>query len=203
MGLLMRDLIYNEIVISSHNACKLREFADLMAPFGIGAKPAKKYGSPEPYETGTTFEENAYIKALAVATSTGLPVMSDDSGLVVDEFDGAPCVYTANCAKKPDGTHDFAMAMQRTGEFAAVICLAWPDVHAEYFCGEAKGKLVWLPRGKKVFGYDTVFLPQGFDKTLGEMRAEEKYGWKPGQADALSHRTRVFQKFARAMFGSA
>lgn len=219
MGPLMRKLADNEIVIASHNAGKLREFADLMAPFGIAAKSAKEYGLPEPDETGTTFEENAYIKALAAATATGLPAMSDDSGLVVDALDGAPGVYTANWAEKPDGTRDFAMAMQRTedamqergakatdqrtGRFVAVICLAWPDGHAEYFRGEAEGNLVWPPRGEKGFGYDPVFLPEGFDKTFGEMSAEEKHGWKPGQADALSHRARAFQKFARAMLGSA
>ncbi len=219
MGYLMRELADKKIVIASHNAGKLREFADLMAPFGFEAKSAKEYGLPEPDETGTTFEQNAYIKALAAAQATDLPALSDDSGLVVDALDGAPGVYTANWAEKEDGTRDFAMAMQRTedamqerganspdqrsGRFVAVICLAWPDGHAEYFRGEAEGKLVWPPRGEKGFGYDPVFMPEGFDKTFGEMSADEKHGWKPGQADALSHRARAFQKFARAKLGSA
>ncbi|MDH6230628.1 XTP/dITP diphosphohydrolase [Mesorhizobium soli] len=215
----MRILTEREIVVASHNEGKLREFADLMAPFGFKAKSAKEFGLPEPDETGTTFEENAAIKALAAATATGLPALSDDSGLCVDALDGQPGVYTANWAEKADGSRDFGMAMQRTedamnevgahssdkrsGRFVAVICVAWPDGHTEYFRGEAEGQLVWPPRGEKGFGYDPVFLPEGFEKTFGEMTADEKHGWKPGQETALSHRARAFQKFARAMLGAA
>lgn len=219
MGTVMRPLEGKKIVVASHNAGKLREFADLMGPFGLEAKSAKDYGLPEPDETGTTFEENAYIKAFAAASATGLPALSDDSGLVIDALGGQPGVYTANWAELPDGTRDFGMAMQRaevamqevgateaaqrTGRFVAVICLAWPDGEAEYFRGEAEGTLVWPPRGESGFGYDPVFLPVGQTRTFGEMTADEKHGWKPGQADALSHRARAFQKFARAKLGSA
>lgn len=215
----MRPLDSKKIVVASHNAGKLREFADLMGPFGLEAKSAKEYGLPEPDETGTTFEQNAYIKAIAAAQATGLPALSDDSGLVIDALGGQPGVYTANWAETPDGTRDFGMAMQRaevamqqvgavepaqrTGRFVAVICLAWPDGEAEYFRGEAEGTLVWPPRGDSGFGYDPVFLPEGHIRTFGEMTAEEKHGWKPGQADALSHRARAFQQFARAKLGSA
>ncbi|TPI46191.1 RdgB/HAM1 family non-canonical purine NTP pyrophosphatase [Mesorhizobium sp. B2-9-1] len=208
-----------KIVVASHNEGKLREFADLMAPFGFEAKSAKEYGLPEPDETGTTFEENAYIKAYAAAKATGLPALSDDSGLCVDALDGAPGVYTANWAEKPDGSRDFGMAMQKTetalqeagatdpkeraGRFVAVICLAFPDGEAEYYRGEAEGTLVWPPRGTLGFGYDPVFLPNGFDRTFGEMSAQEKHGWKPGQARALSHRARAFQKFAEARLNLA
>ena len=212
------DMLGRKIVVASHNEGKLREFADLMAPFGFEAKSAKEYGLPEPDETGTTFEENAYIKAFAAAQATGLPALSDDSGLVVDALDGQPGVYTANWAEKPGGGRDFMMAMRktedllqakgatspkdRTGRFVAVICLAQPDGSAEYFRGEAEGTLIWPPRGDKGFGYDPVFLPVGFSQTFGEMTAEEKHGWKPGQPTALSHRARAFQKFARARLGS-
>jgi XTP/dITP diphosphohydrolase len=208
-----------KIVVASHNAGKLREFADLMAPFGLEAKSAKEYGLPEPEETGTTFEENAYIKAYAAAKATGLPALSDDSGLAIDALGGQPGVYTANWAEMPDGTRDFGIAMQRaevamqevgavepeqrSGRFVAVICLAWPDGEAEYFRGEAEGRLVWPPRGNSGFGYDPVFLPDGQTRTFGEMTAEEKHGWKPGQATALSHRARAFQKFAEAKLGAA
>lgn len=215
----MTAIAGSRIVVASHNAGKLREFADLMAPFGIEARSAKDYGLPEPEETGTTFEENAYIKAFAAARATGLPAMSDDSGLCVDALDGAPGVYTADWATRPDGTRDFMMAMektqallaekgatepgQRTGRFVAVLCLCMPDGTAEYFRGEAEGTLVWPPRGHDGFGYDPVFQPDGFDVTFGEMTAEQKHGWKPGQETALSHRARAFQKFARAKLGSA
>ena len=212
----MRDL-GKRIVVASHNAGKLAEFADLLAPFGLEAKSAKEFGLPEPEETGTTFEQNAYIKAHAAAVATGLPAMSDDSGLVVDALDGAPGVYTADWATKPDGSRDFMMAMQRTedalrnagatepaqrtGRFVAVICLCFPDGEAEYFRGEAEGTLVWPPRGTSGFGYDPVFLPTGHARTFGEMTAEEKHGWKPGMATATSHRARAFKKFAEARLG--
>lgn len=212
----MREL-GNRIVVASHNAGKLAEFADLLGPFGLEAKSAKEFGLPEPEETGTTFEQNAYIKAHAAASATGLPAMSDDSGLVVDALDGAPGVYTADWATKPDGSRDFMMAMekteaaltdagaaqpdQRAGRFVAVICLCFPDGEAEYYRGEAEGSLVWPPRGDSGFGYDPVFLPQGKTRTFGEMTAEEKHGWKPGMPTALSHRAKAFQKFARARLG--
>jgi XTP/dITP diphosphohydrolase len=215
----MQSLEARKIVVASHNEGKLREFADLMGPFGFEAKSAKEYGLPEPDETGTTFEENAYIKAFAAAKATGLPALSDDSGLCIDALDGAPGVYTANWADTPDGKRDFAMAMQRaevamqevgatepdkrSGRFVAVICLAFPDGDAEYYRGEVEGTLVWPPRGELGFGYDPVFLPHGYAKTFGEMTAAEKHGWKPGQKNALSHRARAFQKFAAARLGSS
>jgi XTP/dITP diphosphohydrolase len=212
----MREL-GNRIVVASHNQGKLAEFADLLGPFGLEAKSAKQFGLPEPEETGTTFEQNAYIKAHAAASATGLPALSDDSGLVVDALDGAPGVYTADWATKPDGSRDFMMAMekteaalaaagasrpdQRAGRFVAVICLCFPDGEAEYYRGEAEGSLVWPPRGSSGFGYDPVFLPRGEVRTFGEMTAEEKHGWKPGMPTALSHRAKAFQKFARARLG--
>jgi XTP/dITP diphosphohydrolase len=208
-----------KIVVASHNAGKLREIADLIAPFGLEARSAGEFGLPEPDETGTTFEENAYIKAHAAAVATGLPALSDDSGMCADALDGQPGVYTANWAETPDGKRDFGIAMQkvedllrekgavgakdRTARFVAVICLAWPDGHAKYYRGEVEGTLIWPPRGALGFGYDPVFLPDGYDKTFGEMTPEQKHGWTPGNAEALSHRARAFQKFARAELGSA
>lgn len=213
----MRQLEGKRIVVASHNAGKLEEIAGLIAPFGFEARSAAEYGLPEPEETGTTFEQNAYIKAFAAASATGLPALSDDSGLMVDALDGAPGVYTADWATLPDGGRDFAMAMrltedrlaaagattpdQRTGRFVSVICLAWPDGHAEYYRGEVEGHLVWPPRGKRGFGYDPMFQPEGFDVTFGEMSADEKHGWKPGDPTALSHRARAFKLFAEAQLG--
>ena len=207
----MRKLDTRTIVVASHNAGKIREIADLIGPFGFSAKSAAGLNFEEPDETGTTFEENAAIKALASAKASGLPALSDDSGIVIDALDGAPGVYTANWAEREDGSRDFDMAMekvekalaergaakpeQRTARFVSVLCLAWPDGHTEIFRGEVEGKVVWPPRGTQGFGYDPVFQPDGYDVTFGEMSAEQKHGWKPGDSQALSHRARAFKRF--------
>lgn len=211
-----RELAEKKIVIATHNDGKLREFADLMASFDTETVSAGQLGLPEPEETGTTFEENALTKALSAAKGSGLPALSDDSGLCVDALDGAPGVYTADWATHADGSRDFAMAMRnteeklqaagattpekRTGRFVATLCLCWPDGEHRFFRGEAEGKLVWPPRGSDGFGYDPVFQPDGHQRTFGEMTAEEKHGWAPGQAEALSHRARAFKLFAETMF---
>ncbi|MCQ4631489.1 RdgB/HAM1 family non-canonical purine NTP pyrophosphatase [Shinella sp. CPCC 100929] len=207
----MRKLDTKTIVVASHNAGKIREIEDLIGPFGFSAKSAAELNFEEPDETGTTFEENATIKALASAKASGLPALSDDSGLVVDALDGAPGAYTANWAETANGTRDFAMAMEkvekalaekgvseardRTARFVSVLCLAWPDGHTELFRGEVEGQVVWPPRGTQGFGYDPVFQPEGYETTFGEMSAEQKHGWKPGDAAALSHRARAFKIF--------
>ncbi|MXN50508.1 RdgB/HAM1 family non-canonical purine NTP pyrophosphatase [Shinella sp. AETb1-6] len=207
----MRKLDTKTIVVASHNAGKIREIEDLIGPFGFSAKSAAELNFEEPDETGTTFEENAAIKALASARASGLPALSDDSGIVIDALDGAPGVYTANWAETATGTRDFAMAMEkvekalaekgateakdRTARFVSVLCLAWPDGHTELFRGEVEGHVVWPPRGTSGFGYDPIFQPEGYATTFGEMSAEEKHGWKPGDAAALSHRARAFKIF--------
>lgn len=207
----MRKLDTKTIVVASHNAGKIREIEDLIGPFGFSAKSAAELNFEEPDETGTTFEENATIKALSSAKASGLPALSDDSGIVIDALDGAPGVYTANWAETANGTRDFAMAMQkvetalaekgateakdRTARFVSVLCLAWPDGHTELFRGEVEGHVVWPPRGTAGFGYDPVFQPVGYETTFGEMNADEKHGWKPGDATALSHRARAFKIF--------
>lgn len=217
----MRRLDGRKLVVATHNKGKLAEISELIAPYGLEARSAGDYGLPEPPETGTSFEENALTKAFAAASATGLPALSDDSGLVVDALDGQPGVYTADWAERPDGSgRDFLMAMQkvetllqdrgattpdrRTGRFVAVLCLAWPDGHAEYFRGEVEGTLVWPPRGDKGFGYDPVFKPDGYEQTFGEMTAGEKHAWEAGRGDlGLSHRARAFARFATAMLETA
>ncbi|GAA4525990.1 RdgB/HAM1 family non-canonical purine NTP pyrophosphatase [Chelativorans composti] len=210
----MRQIENRKLILASHNRGKLKEFAELLAPFGYEIQSVADLGLPEPEETGTTFEQNAYTKAYAAAKATGLPALSDDSGICVDALDGQPGVYTADWAAKPDGSRDFGMAMQkvedllqekgatapeqRRAHFVAVLCLCFPDGEAEYFRGEVHGTLVWPPRGELGFGYDPVFLPDGYDRTFGEMSSEEKHGWKPGDEHALSHRARAFQLFANA-----
>ncbi|MCD2183652.1 RdgB/HAM1 family non-canonical purine NTP pyrophosphatase [Rhizobium sp. TRM96647] len=207
----MRKLDTRTIVVASHNAGKISEIRDLIGPLGFTAKSAADLNFVEPDETGTTFEENAAIKALASAKAAGLPALSDDSGLVIDALGGAPGVYTANWAEKEDGSRDFAMAMgkveealsqkgatapaDRSARFVSVLCLAWPDGHTEMFRGEIEGTVVWPPRGSQGFGYDPVFQPEGHAVTFGEMSAQEKHGWKPGDAVALSHRARAFKRF--------
>lgn len=207
----MRKLETKTIVVASHNAGKIAEIADLIGPFGFSAKSAKELGFVEPDETGTTFEQNAAIKALASAKASGLPALSDDSGLVIDALGGAPGVYTANWAEREDGSRDFQMAMEkvekalhdkgatapeaRSAHFVSVLCLAWPDGHTEFFRGEVEGTIVWPPRGTSGFGYDPFFQPKGYATSFGEMSADEKHGWKPGDAQALSHRARAFKIF--------
>ncbi|NUS68918.1 RdgB/HAM1 family non-canonical purine NTP pyrophosphatase [Ensifer adhaerens] len=214
----MRKLDNKTLIVASHNAGKIREIRDLIGPLGFEAKSAADLNFIEPDETGTTFEENATIKALASAKASGLPALSDDSGLAIDALDGAPGVYTANWAEREDGSRDFAMAMQkvedalqekgaqtpsaRTARFVSVLCLAWPDGHVELFRGEVEGFVVWPPRGSQGFGYDPVFQPKGYETTFGEMSADEKHGWKPGDEEALSHRARAFKIFAETCLGA-
>ena len=206
----MRKLSAREIVVASHNAGKVAEINELIEPYGFAAKSAAELGLPEPDETGTTFEENATIKALSAATISGLPALADDSGLCVNALDGDPGVYTADWAEKPDGSgRNFAMAMEkveaaikasgksdRSAHFVSVLCMAWPDGHCEYFRGQVDGHLVWPPRGGSGFGYDPVFVPDGHDRTFSEMTSEEKHGWDESDpSSALSHRSRAFVKF--------
>ena len=198
------------LIIATHNPGKLREMRELLAPYGIATQSAGELGLPEPEETGTTFAENARIKAVAAAVSSGKPAFADDSGLVVDSLGGEPGIHSARWAG-PD--KDFRAAMnriqtlliergaktleQRRAHFIAALCLAWPDGHFEDFEGRVDGIAVWPPRGNKGFGYDPLFRPDGFDITFGQMSADEKHGLPP-QGRGLSHRARAFMKLAEA-----
>ena len=209
----VRKLSGIDLVVATHNAGKVREISELIAPFGLTAKSAGELGLAEPEETGTTFEENAYIKAHAAAVATGLPSLADDSGLCIAALGGAPGVYTADWAEQADGSRDFAKAMQKVEDkliecgadisekrgamFIATLCLCWPDGHAEYFRGEVHGQLIWPPTGTQGFGYDPVFLPKGETRTFGQISADEKHGHTPGGDEPLSHRSRAFAKFAK------
>ena len=183
---------------------------ELLAPYGISPSSAAEFGLVEPDETGTTFRDNAAIKATAAAKACGLPAFADDSGLVVDALNGAPGIYSARWAEPG---RDFARAMQtiedklqacgatapnrRTAHFVSALCVAWPDGHCEEFEARVDGTLVWPPRGTAGFGYDPMFLPQGFDRTFGEMTSDEKHGLPP-RGLGLSHRARAFLKLAEA-----
>ena len=196
------------VIIATHNPGKLREMRELLAPYGIATQSTGELGFPEPEETGTTFAENARIKAVAAARASGKPAIADNSGLVVDALGGEPGIHSARWAG-PD--KDFRAAMnriqtlliergaktpeQRRAHFIAALCLAWPDGHVEDFEGHVDGVAVWPPRGDKGFGYDPLFRPDGFDITFGQMSADEKRGLPP-QGRALSHRARAFMKLA-------
>ena len=203
----------SKLVLATHNDGKLAEMRHLLAltPRGrdVELVSAGALGLPVPAEEGDTFEANAFAKAHAAAEATGEVALSDDSGLCVAALDGDPGIRTADWAETPAG-RDFALAMQRVEDalaergatdrsafFCAVLCLCWPDGTAEHYRGEAHGELVWPPRGRDGFGYDPVFRPAGHERTFGEMTAEEKHSWRPGE-EGLSHRARAFAKRAAA-----
>lgn len=190
----------DKLVVASHNPGKVFEIRSLIHPFGLEAVSAKELDLEEPEETGSTFEENAALKALAAAKESGFPALADDSGLEVDALDGAPGIYSARWAGHP---RDFDVAMRRvhdeletigaTGHdarkanFICALCLAFPDGATSLFVGRVYGHLVWPPRGDKGFGYDPMFQPDGLDKTFAEIDPLEKQD--------MSHRARAFEQF--------
>lgn len=199
----MRTFTEKELVLATHNKGKVREIADLLSPYIDSFVSAGDLGFPVPDETGTTFHENAAIKALASAKASGKVALADDSGFAVSALDGAPGVYSADWAELPDGSRDFLMAMERVNEeagdaadrsaaFICVLTLAWPDGHTESFEGCVEGQLSWPPRGDKGFGYDPIFVPGGSDKTFAEM--------EPAQKHEISHRADAFKKLVEACF---
>ena len=191
------------LVVATHNPGKLREIEALVAPAGLTVVTAGALGLPEPEETGRTFAENATLKAIAASIASGHPALADDSGVCVDALGGDPGVFSARWAG-PD--KDFAAAMRRvedgllaagavtpqarSARFVAVLCLAWPTGASTTFRGEVKGHMVWPPRGDNGFGYDPMFVPDGYDRTYAEMATEEKKG--------MSHRALAYAAFARA-----
>lgn len=202
----MRKFTEKSLLIATHNQGKLEEMEKLLAPFGIDVTSAKDHDLPEPVEDETTFIGNARIKAHAAAKATGLPALSDDSGIEIDALDGAPGVYTADWAETPNG-RDFVMAMRkthdlleekqashpRTARFCATLVLAWPDGHDEVFEGRMEGQVVWPMRGDQGHGYDPIFQPDGHDITFGEMDR-----WQKNQ---ISHRAKAVEKLV-TIFGA-
>lgn len=210
-----RKLAPGKLVIASHNAGKVREIRALLEPFGIDPVSAGDLDLPEPAETGTTFADNALLKAHSAAQGSGLPALADDSGLCVAALDGRPGVYTADWAErqafegKPGkdwAGRDWYLAMgkvegllaeqgpdvDRSAYFVCTLALAWPDGHAEVFEGRAHGTLTWPPRGTLGFGYDPVFVPNGKSLTYAEIDPAEKH--------AISHRAAAFAKLVAAVF---
>lgn len=192
----------SKLLVATHNAGKLEEVSDLISEFDISVVGAAEKGLPEPEETGTTFVENARIKAHAAVAATGLPALADDSGIEVEALNGAPGVYTADWAETPSGrdftlamtkTHDLLVASKSTKPWAARFCctfvLSWPDGHDEVFEGYMNGQIVWPMRGDQGHGYDPIFQPEGYHQTFGEMDRWEK--------NKISHRADAFNKLRR------
>ena len=196
----------SELLVATHNQGKLEEVAHLLTPFGIAVRGAAEFDLAEPEETETTFVGNARIKAHAAARATGLPALSDDSGLEVAALDNAPGVYTADWAETETG-RDFTVAMTKVQErleaiaapeprrarFCCTLVLAWPDGHDEVFPGHVDGRIVWPMRGDQGHGYDPIFLPDGYDLTFGEMDRWEK--------NRISHRADAMAKFVTGCLG--
>ncbi len=207
----MRKLGSETLVIATHNAGKLKEISALLAPYGMNCVSAGSLGLPEPAETGTTFIENALIKARAAAEGSGLPALADDSGLCVDALGGRPGVYTADWAERQwfEGQpgRDWYMAMgkvegllceqgpdvDRSGRFVCVLAIAWPDGESAIYEGEVRGSLTWPPRGQLGFGYDPVFVREGDTQTFAEIDPEAKH--------RISHRADAFAKLVAEQFG--
>ncbi len=200
MGENVRKLGPGRLIIASHNDGKIKEINELVCPYGIEAVSAKELGLNDPEETGITFAENAVIKARAAADAANLPALADDSGLEVTALGGAPGIYSARWAGE---ARDFGLAMRNVEEalaesgsddlsarFVCALCVTWPDGGEAVFEGRAPGWLTFPPRGDKGFGYDPIFVPQGYDITFGEMDPAKKY--------AISHRAAAFRKLKKA-----
>ena len=190
------------LVVASHNEGKVREIAELFAPFKIEVKSAASLDLPEPDETGDSFAANARLKALAAAKAAGLPTIADDSGLEVKALGGEPGIFSARWGGPEK---DFGLAMERVekelaasgatdrrANFTCSLALAQPDGSVATTVGKVFGTLTWPPRGSKGFGYDPIFVPDGYQQTFGEM--------EPDQKNALSHRMRAFEKLIMGRF---
>ena len=196
----------DKLLVATHNKGKLGEITEILAPYGVSVVGAGEMNLPEPEETEDTFVGNARIKAHAAAKATGLPALSDDSGITIDALNGAPGVYTADWAETGEG-RDFMMAMTRandeitavgpeaprTAQFRCTLVIAWPDGHDEVFEGVMPGQLVWPIRGEHGFGYDPMFQPEGYDITCAQMDPSEK--------NKISHRGRAVAQFVQGCFG--
>ena len=201
----MRRFECDTLLVATHNAGKLEEIRTLLKPFGVTVIGAAEQNLPEPEETETTFVGNARIKAHAAARATGLPALSDDSGIEIDALEGRPGVWTADWAETGSG-RDFGVAMSRAHEelldtgaphpwkarFCCTLVLAWPDGHDEVFPGKVDGRVVWPTRGNQGHGYDPMFQPDGYDVTFGEMDSAEK--------NRISHRADAFAKLVNGCF---
>jgi len=198
----MRTFAEDTLVLATHNQGKLREIKELLADRQIKVLSSAALGLDEPEETETSFTGNARLKARAAAQATSLPALADDSGLVVEALNGDPGIYSARWAGPEK---DFAMAMQlveqklaesgsddRRAHFICSLSLVWPDGFDVTVEGRVDGTLVWPPRGSNGFGYDPMFIADGYDQTFGEM--------DPALKHAIGHRADAFDQLLRACF---
>lgn len=191
------------LIIATHNSGKTREFRDLLSPYGVILTDAAERGLPEPVEDGDSYRANAEIKARAAAEASGFVALADDSGLSVDALGGDPGIYSARWAGPKK---DFALAMQkvedalaahpgnRRGAFICALSLCWPDGRIVTVEGRVEGTLVWPPRGTRGFGYDPMFLPDGYTETFGEMDPDKKH--------SISHRADAFRQLTARYFSA-
>lgn len=198
----------DRIVLATRNAHKVLEVQRIFADAGV---PVEILGTeafsdlPDIAETGSTFAQNALIKARAVSAHTGLPAMADDSGLCVDALNGMPGIFSARWA----GAHGDDMAnlnlllgqladvpdQRRTGAFHCAAALVTPDGIERICEGVLEGRIIRAPRGTNGFGYDPIFVPHGHEITTAEMSAEQK--------DAISHRGQAFRRLSETITLSA
>jgi XTP/dITP diphosphohydrolase len=212
-----RRLEAGRLVIASHNEGKVREIRELLGPYGIEPVSAAELDLPEPDEIGTTFMDNADLKARAAADLSGLPALADDSGLCVEALGDRPGIFSARWAVREahvdpvagpgevSGERDFNLAMERVrrelealgpdashdAHFVCALAICWPDGHSEWFEGRVDGTLTFPPRGTNGFGYDPIFVPAGHAQTFGEM--------EPAAKHAMSHRADAFRKLVAAL----
>ena len=181
-----------KILAATGNQHKVKEFRQILGPLGFEVLSTEDVGElPEVDETGSTFEENAILKARAIAEFCNMPVLADDSGLEVFSLDGAPGIYSARYAGE-DATNEERMEKllgelsdiaDRSARFVCVIAIAGPEALYGVSEGEVRGLIATSPKGANGFGYDPIFLPDGDCRSFAEMTAAEK--------DAISHRARA------------
>lgn len=185
------------LVLATHNKGKIAEMSGVLTPYVHKILSAKDIKFSEPEETGSTFAENALLKARSACQETGLPALADDSGLCVSALGGQPGIHSARWAGEEK---NFEMAMgfidtkllgneDRSAYFIAVLALVFPDGEEHVFEGRCEGNLIWPPNGDKGFGYDPMFAPEGKRLTFGEMEPDEKR--------KISHRAKALEKLKR------
>jgi XTP/dITP diphosphohydrolase len=193
--------MFNELIIASHNQGKIKEFKQILSPFGVTIYSADDFNLPEVEETGTTFIENAKLKAETLSALSGKPCLADDSGLCVNALNGQPGVYSARYAPN----RDFNKAMDKLIEeiknkntsdwsayFACVLALKEPEKETKIFEGRVNGIITPSRKGESGFGFDPIFIPNGFNKTFAEMTSDEK--------STISHRGQALKLFLQREF---